>query len=130
MAAVPLTTERLSVAFQTRRRAPARWLGLSLLVSLLIAAGLLARLGTPLPRCVAALLLILAIAQIFVRRARDRRDFGDVQRTIRRVLVPIDRAVGERALRAAALAEQAARDPRVGSFELAQLHFQRQLERR
>ena len=129
MAAVPLTTERLSVAFQTRRRAPARWLGLSLLVSLLIAAGLLARLGTPLPRCVAALLLILAIAQIFVRRARDRRDFGDVQRTIRRVLVPIDRAVGERALRAAALAEQAARDPRVGSFELAQLHFQRQLER-
>jgi hypothetical protein len=129
MAAVPLSTERLSVAFQTRRRAPLRWLSLSLLVSLLIAAGLLARLGTPLPRSAAALLLVLAVAQIFLRRARDRRDFQDVERTIRRVLVPVDRAVGERALRAAALAEQAARDPRVGSLELAQLHFQRQLDR-
>ena len=99
------------------------------MVSLLIAAGLLARLGTSLSRSVAALLLVLAVAQIFLRRARDRRDFGDVQRTIRRVLVPVDRAVGERALRAAALAERAARDPRVGSPELAQLHFQRQLER-
>ncbi|HEY0469266.1 MAG TPA: DUF4175 domain-containing protein, partial [Polyangiaceae bacterium] len=129
MAAVPLSTERLSVAFQTRRRTPERWLNLSLLVSLLIAAGLLARLGTPLPRSAAALLLILAVAQIFVRRARDRRDFHDVKRTIRRVLVPVDRAVGERALRAAALAEQAVHDPRVGSLELAQLHFQRQLDR-
>jgi len=129
MAAVPLSTERLSVAFQKHRRAPARWLSLSLLVALLIAAGLLARLGTPLPRSAAALLLILAVAQIFLRRARDRRDFQDVKRTIRRVLVPVDRAVGERALRAAALAEQAARDPGVGSLELAQLHFQRQLER-
>ena len=100
-----------------------------MLVSLLIAAGLLARHGTVWTRGAAALLLILAVAQIFVRRARDKRDFQDVQRTIRRVLVPVDRAVGERALRAAALAEQATRDPRVGSLELAQLHFQRQLER-
>ena len=129
MAAVPLSTERLSVAFQSPRRTPARWLGLSLLVALLVAAGLLARLGSASSRSAAALLLILAVAQIFLRRARDRRDFGDVQRTIRRVLVPVDRAVGERALRAAALAEQAVRDPKVGSSELAQLHFQRQLDR-
>ena len=129
MAAVPLSIERLSVAFRTRRRGPARWLNLSLLVALLVAAGLLARQGSVWSRSAAALLLILAVAQMFVRRARDRRDFQDVQRTIRRVLVPVDRAVGERALRAAALAEQAARDPRVGSLELAQLHFQRQLER-
>src|SRR6185369_13370836 len=74
-------------------------------------------------------LLLAAFAQIYLRRARDRRDFGDVKRTIRRVLVPVDRAVGERALRAAALAEQAAVDPRVGSVELAELHFQRQLAR-
>lgn len=129
MPAVPLSTERLTVAFRTQRRAPLRWLNLSLLVSLLVAAGLVARFGTTWTRVAAALLLIAAVAQIFVRRARDRRDFGDVQRTIRRVLVPVDRAVGERALRAAALAEQAARDPRVGSVELAELHFQRQLER-
>ncbi|HKO49626.1 MAG TPA: DUF4175 domain-containing protein [Polyangiaceae bacterium] len=129
MAVVPLSTERLSVAFQTRRRTPARWLSLSLLVSLLIGAGLVARLGTPLTRSAAAALLILAVAQIFLRRARDRRDFADVQRTIRRVLVPVDRALGERALRAAVLAERAAQDPRLGSLELAQLHFQRQLDR-
>jgi len=96
---------------------------------MLIAAGLLARLGTPWTRAAAALLLLLAVAQIFVRRARDRRDFSDVRRTIRRALVPVDRKLGERALRAAALAEQAARDPRLGSFELAELHFQRQLAR-
>ena len=129
MAAVPLSTERLSVAFQTRRRAPRRWLTLSLLVACLIGAGLLARFGTPWARLAAAALALLGAAQIFWQRARDRRDFGDVRRTIRRVLVPVDRAVGERALRAAALAEQAARDPSVGSLQLAQLHFQRQLER-
>jgi hypothetical protein len=129
MAAVPLPTERLSVAFRAPRRAPQRFLNLSLLVSLLIAAGLLARLGSAWSRSAAALLLLLAVAQIFLRRARDRRDFNDVQRTIRRVLVPVDRALGERVLRAAALAEQAAQDPRVGSPELAQLHFQRQMQR-
>lgn len=129
MATVPLSTERLSVAFRTRRRAPMRWLNLSLLLALSMAAGLVARFGTGWARAAAALLLLFGVAQIFLRRARDRRDFGDVQRTIRRVLVPVDRAVGERALRAAALAEQASRDPRVGSVELAQLHFQRQLER-
>ncbi|HET7541832.1 MAG TPA: DUF4175 domain-containing protein [Polyangiaceae bacterium] len=129
MPALPLSTERLSVAFRTPRRAPLRWLNLSLLLSLLIAAGLLARFGSTWSRCAAALLLIAVVVQIFLRRARDRRDFNDVQRTIRRVLVPVDRALGERALRAAALAQQAARDPEVGSRELAELHFQRQLER-
>src|SRR6478736_5506115 len=110
MPAVPLSTERLSVAFRAPRRAPVRLLNLSLSLSLSIAAGLVARFGAPWTRTAAALLLLGAVAQIFLRRARDRRDFGDVQRTIRRVLVPVDRAVGERALRAAALAEQAARE--------------------
>lgn len=92
-------------------------------------AGLLARLGTPWARAGAALLVTLSVVQIVVQRARDRRDFNDVRRTIRRVLVPVDRATGERALRAASLAERAVRDPSLGSAELAQLHFQRQLER-
>jgi hypothetical protein len=129
LAAAPLTTERLTVAFQKHRRAPARWLSLWVVVSCLVAAGLLARLGTPWARLPAALLALLAIAQVFAFRFRDRRDFGDARRTIRRVLVPVDRNLGERALRAAALAEQAERDPSVGSSELAQLHFRRQLER-
>jgi Domain of unknown function (DUF4175) len=129
LAAAPPTIERLTVAFQKHRRAPARWLSLWVVVSCLVAAGLLARLGTPWARVPAALLALLAIAQVFAFRFRDRRDFGDVRRTIRRVLVPVDRNLGERALRAAALAEQAERDPSVGSSELAQLHFRRQLER-
>ncbi len=98
-------------------------------VACLIAAGLLARVGTPGARAVAAGLLILAVAQALLQRARDRRDFSDVRRTIRRVLIPVDRASGERALRAATLAERAASDPSLGSVELAQLHFRRQLER-
>ena len=95
----------------------------------LIAAGLLARVGTPWARAFAAVLTVLAVAQAFWRRARDRRDFRDVRRTIQRALWPIDRALAERTLRAVALAEQAAVDPRVGSRELAQLHFERQLAR-
>ena len=95
----------------------------------LIAAGLLARFGSPWLRLLAALVALLSLFQVFVLRLRDRRDFADVRRTIRRALVPVDRNLGERALRAAALAEQAERDPRVGSSELAQLHFQRQLAR-
>ncbi len=100
-----------------------------MLVACTIAAGLLARFGTPGARLAAAGLLLLGVAQIFLQRVRDRRDFSDVRRTIRRVLLPVDRASGERALRAATLAQRALSDPSVGSAELAQLHFRRQLER-
>jgi hypothetical protein len=108
---------------------PARLLSFCVLLACAIGAGLLARLGTPWARLLSALLLVLAVLQGFLWSARDTRDFRDVRRTIRRVLVPVDRALGERALRAAALAEQAERDPNVGSLELARLHFERQLAR-
>jgi len=108
---------------------PARLLSLTVLLACAIGAGLLARLGTPWARLLSALLVVLAVLQGFLWSARDTRDFRDVRRTIRRVLVPVDRALGERALRAAALAEQAERDPNVGSLELARLHFERQLAR-
>ncbi|HTA92825.1 MAG TPA: DUF4175 domain-containing protein, partial [Polyangiaceae bacterium] len=129
MSGASLAIERLSVAFQKRRRSPARLLSFALVLACLIGSGLLARFGTPWARLLAALVVLLSFAQILLRRARDSRDFRDVRRTIRRVLVPVDRALGERALRAAALAEQAERDPSVGSLELAQLHFERQLAR-
>ncbi|HEX3850995.1 MAG TPA: DUF4175 domain-containing protein [Polyangiaceae bacterium] len=129
MAAAPTTIERLSVAFQKHRRAPARWLSFWVVLSCLIATGLLARFGTPWLRVLGGLLALLSVLQVFALRLRDRRDFADTRRTIRRVVVPVDRNLGERALRAAALAEQAERDPRVGSSELAQLHFRRQLAR-
>jgi len=129
LATAPLLTDRLSVAFRTRRRAPSRWLGISLFFAGVVSAGFLARLGTPSARLGSALVLVLVLLQGLWRRARDRRDFSDVQRTIRRVLFPVDRAFGERALRAAVLADQVARDPNGGSLELAHLHFERQLER-
>ncbi|MEP7049813.1 MAG: DUF4175 domain-containing protein [Pseudomonadota bacterium] len=129
MAASPLLTERLAVAFQKHRRAPARWLSFWIVLSCLIGAGLLARLGTPVARGAAAALLLLSFAQVFVSRRRDAKDFGDMRRTIRRVVVPIDRSLGERALRAARLAAQARLNPALGSLELAELHFERQLER-
>lgn len=129
MASAPLSTERLIASFHERRRAPARWLTLSLLLACFIAAGLLARFGTSWARFGGALLLVLGVAQIFWQRARNRRDFSDPRRTIRRVLVPVDRVIGERTLRAATLAERAKHDPSTGSSELAQLHYRRQLER-
>lgn len=129
LAAAPLSTERLFVAFQKHRRSPARWLSFWVLLSCLIGAGLLARLGVPWARIAAALLAVLSLVQVVALRARDRRDFSDPQRTIRRVLLPVDRSLGERALRAATLAEQSQSDPSVGSPELARLHFQRQLDR-
>ena len=129
MAASPLLTERLTVAFQKHRRSPARWLSFWVVLACLIGAGLLARFGTPWTRALAALLVLLSVAQVFAFRIRDAKDFADVRRTIRRVVVPVDRSLGERALRAATLAQQAQHDPSIGSLELAQLHFQRQLER-
>ncbi len=125
----PLATDRLSAAFQKRRLAPARLLSLTLILACVIGAALVARFGTPLARGLAAFVIALSIVQLFVRRARDSRDFSDVRRTIRRVLVPVDRALGERALRAAALADRADADPSIGSAELAHLHFERQLAR-
>jgi hypothetical protein len=129
LATAPLSTERLFAAFQKHRRSPARWLSFWVLFSCLIGAGLLARLGAPWARIAGALLAALALLQVFALRARDKRDFADPRRTIRRVLVPVDRSLGERALRAANLAEQAQSDPNVGSVELAKLYFQRQLDR-
>ncbi|MEO7035538.1 MAG: DUF4175 domain-containing protein [Polyangiaceae bacterium] len=129
MAASPLLTERLTVAFQKHRRAPARWLSFWVVLSCLVGAGLLARFGTPWTRAAAALLVLLSFAQVFVFRRRDAKDFADVRRTIRRIVLPVDRGLGERALRAAALAQQVRVNPSVGSLELAQLHFERQLQR-
>ncbi len=117
------------MAFQKHRRSPARWLSFWVLFACLIGAGLLARSGTPWARSAAALLALLALLQLFALRLRDNRDFRDPRRTIRRVLLPVDRGLGERALRAADLAERAEHDSLVGSPELARLHFQRQLER-
>jgi hypothetical protein len=124
-----LSTDRLSSAFQKRQRAPARLFSLTLVLACVLGAGLLGRFGTLVWRSLGALVIALALLQIALRIVRDRRDFRDVRRTIRRVLVPVDRALGERALRAAALAERAERDPSVGSLELAQLHFERLLAR-
>jgi hypothetical protein len=129
LAASPLLTERLAVAFQKHRRAPARWLSFWIVLSSLIGAGLLARLGGNGSRAAAAALLLLSFAQVFLFRLRDAKDFADVRRTIRRVVLPIDRNLGERALRAAKLAGQARLNPALGSAELAELHFERQLER-
>jgi hypothetical protein len=129
LSGAPLVTERLSAAFQKRRRSSARLLSFTFVLACVIGAGLVARFGTSWARALGALVILLSFAQVFVRRVRDARDFRDVRRTIRRVLVPVDRALGERALRAAALAERAEKDPSVGSLELARLHFERQLAR-
>jgi len=127
--ALPAKISSLAEAFRKRRTAPARLLSGVIIIASLIGAGFLARFGTLPTRIAAALLIVACVVQLVAQALRDRRDFNDTRRTIRRVLVPVDRALGERALRAAALAERAERDPTVGSLELSRLHFERMLSR-
>jgi hypothetical protein len=98
-------------------------------LAVLLACAHIARLGTPLSRGLAAGLLAgLALLWAY-RLVRERRDWHSAQRTIRRVLLPTDRGLGERALRALALAERARRQDFDGSRDLAEYHFARLLAR-
>ena len=85
----------------------------------------LARIGSPMARAATLLLLVIAIAAMIIRAVRERRTYLDLRRMVSRVLVPSDRELGLRTLRAVALLERTAHDTTAGSAELARLHFER-----
>lgn len=104
----------------------------ALLVAFLLAGiggAHLARIGTTGARFGTALLLALTLVAMVLRGLRERRTYYDLRRTVARVLVPSDRELGRRVLRAVTLVERTAHDPEVGSEELARLHFERLLSR-
>jgi hypothetical protein len=94
-----------------------------------VGAAHLARIGTPVTRACAALAIASAAAVWAWLAWRGQRDWRDGERTLRRILVPTDRALGERALRALRTIDRAAADPAVGDSDLARLHFERLIGR-
>ncbi len=89
----------------------------------------LARQGTLVWRGLVLGMFAAVLAALIARYVRERRDWRSPRRTIGRVLVPTDRALGERALRALTLAERAERDDFAGSRDLARFHYERLLAR-
>ena len=121
--------ERFATAFRRRVATASRLLFWAISVSAIVAAAHLGRLGTLPFRLTAAALLLLTLGLYVAVRLRDRRDFRDPKRVIGRLLVPTQRDLGERALRAASLVDRTAGDTSFGSAELAKLHYERLLAR-
>ncbi len=103
----------------------ARFLFAAATLAAVVAAGFVARRGTLEMRALAACFVIGAVLSYGVRWLVWRRDLGQRDRLVRRVVLGADREVGERVLRALALDEHAKNDPSVGSAELASLHLAR-----
>jgi hypothetical protein len=121
--------DRLAAAWRQRVSTATRRTLLALGFAALFAGAHLARLGSPWARAgTAAILLAVALIAI-VRWLKERRDWYDLRRTVARVLLPTDRTLGEKTLRALGLVESSARDASAGSAELAALHLERLLGR-
>ncbi|MCC6901757.1 MAG: DUF4175 domain-containing protein [Polyangiaceae bacterium] len=127
--AVTKLIHRLAAAWRSRVGTAARQALLTALVLAIVGGAHLARVGTPLSRSAAAGLVAMVVMAMVVRGLHDRRTFLDVRGTLRAVLVPTNRDLGERALRAVGLLDRTARDESAGSRSLAQLHFERLLAR-
>jgi hypothetical protein len=107
---------------------------LALGMATLLGGAHVARTGTGWARALVVAGLLLVLLLFVLRYVLERRSYGDLRGTVRRVLVPTDRALGEKALRAATLALRTARESQAGpspsgSPDLAALHLERLLAR-
>jgi len=123
------TLERLATPWRGRVGRAAQRTLWALALAVLLGGAHLARQGTLVWRGLVAGLFAAVVVLLVGRYVRDRRDWRSPRRTIGRVLVATDRALGERALRALTLAERAQRDDFVGSRDLARFHYERLLAR-
>src|SRR6185503_9644108 len=121
--------ERLSQAWRRRVDTPARRALMALCFGTLFVTAHIARVGTPVARIACAAALLAASTIAVLRWWRQRRDWRDPRRTVGRILMPTDRALGERALRALNLVDRTSVDQSVGSSELAGLHLERLIAR-
>jgi len=121
--------QRLASAWRSRVGTAARQALLTALVLAIVGGAHLARLGTPLARAAAAGLVAVVVMAMVGRALRDRRTYLDLRSTLRAVLVPTNRELGERTLRAVNLLDRTARDDTAGSPELARVHFERLIAR-
>lgn len=120
---------RVAAAWRRRVDGPARRAMIALCFATLLAGAHLARVGTTPTRSAAGSLLLLTVTMIGVRAWRERRDWRDASRTVSRVLIPTDRKLGERALRALKLVDRTKLDTTAGSADLADLHLERLIAR-
>jgi hypothetical protein len=123
------TLTQLAKSFRVRVRPAARLFFWSCLFAAVVAAGHVARRGTPEYRIFGALLVACVLAGILVRALLARRVARRRELIVRNLLFGEDRVLGEKVLRALALEERAERDPSVGSVELAKLHLARAVGR-
>jgi hypothetical protein len=108
-------------------RGPSRRLSLGGAFAALFGGAHLARVGTDAARTGAAALLAAVLIAWVVARIRRSLVERDLRRAIRLLSSGGGRELGERALRAVALADRAKVDPSRGSAELAELHAERLL---
>lgn len=127
--AVTGALEKLAEAWRQRVGGASRRALGALLLAALLGGAHLARIGTPWTRAATLALLLLALFLLFARWLGERRDEADTRRTIRRVLMPTDRGLAERTLRAVSLVERTDQDRSAGSAELARLHYERLVAR-
>ncbi len=127
--AVTGALEKLAEVWRERVGGASRRALLLLLLAVLLGGAHLARLGTLWTRGGVVVLLGVAIMLLVARWLRERRDWSDIRRTVRRVLMPTDRSLAKRMLRAVSLVERTSIDPSAGSADLARLHYERLLSR-
>lgn len=117
--------EQLSGAWRRVVGPASRSAALALVLAVLLGGAHLARLGTDAARAVVGVGLALSVGVVLLRSWLERRAWRSARRTIHRVLVSADPALGRKALRALSLAERTAHDSSAGSAELAALHLER-----
>lgn len=118
---------RVSKAWRNRVGGVTRSAFVALIAAAVVAGALLARGGSLAARVEALLLVLLVIVLFGLWRRRDRRDWQDAARVIRRIIVPAEPALGRRMLRALSLLETTEQRRDLGSAELARLHLERQI---
>ncbi|MBK7585033.1 MAG: DUF4175 domain-containing protein [Myxococcales bacterium] len=119
----------LAGAWRTRVGTASRQALLGAMVLAVTGGAHLARQGTPAARAGTAGMILVVFVAMIVRAVRERRTYRDLRRTITEVVLPADRDLGLRTLRAVSLLERTAKDDSAGSAELAHLHFQRLVAR-
>jgi hypothetical protein len=119
------TLEPLAEAWRAEVRTPRARVLVAAAGLIVIAALLIARLGTGRARIVAGAILLLSLAALLALRSLERRQWDQPERVIRRIAGGIDPDRAARAVRALSLIEH--EDDAGTSRELARLHVARTL---
>jgi hypothetical protein len=124
-----LEIARLRWTWDDAVRPSARRALVALVFAVFFAIAHVARIGTPVARGVAAGVFAGTLVALAVRAFVLRRRAADARRVIHDTVARMDPDLGASTLRALTLTERAAKDERVGSRALAELHLQRLLGR-